>query len=460
MRRSLTRSLVVRCSLVAVLGLGAAVAEHFARDGIELHYELDDLSDRLVAAIEPSEGGFRLRPDEATLAWLGEIPQLRLLLFDPAGNVVFGWGTEASSSGADGLVHRLAELTTDGHFRIGAHSSDSSRFGYVRSVRSRGGVEFHFVAERGPPGPRDRRYWILREIQDEYGPFILVSSLLTVLVVVATVHRAMRPLAEVSKAARAIVPGQGGRLDPTAVPAEVAPLVEAINGTLSRLQDALERERRFTAEVAHTLRTPLAALRARIEGQPEGPQKAALLGAVARIERLAGQLLLKARLESGALDEAGDFDLVALLQDVAAETAPLFLGQNKMLIAHAPDHRIRCRGSRPAIEQAVLNLLDNAAKAAPPGSEVEILLRPDGTLLVRDRGPGFVNGETEELFAPFRRGRTSRWQGAGLGLAIVAEAVRRHGGELIVRNREGGGAEIGFRLPIEDPAPTARKVAA
>jgi signal transduction histidine kinase len=460
MRRSLTRSLLVRCAFLAVFALFAAVGEHFVRDGVELHYELDDLTDHLLARIEPWEGGFRLRPDEATLSWLGEIPRLQLLLLDPAGQVVFEWNTRSPSSGPDSLLYRLAELTTDGHFQIGDKSSATSRFGYVRSVPSRDGTVFEVVAERGPPAPRDRRYWILHEVRTEYGPFILVSALATVLVVVLTVRRAMRPLAEVSVAARAIVPGHAGSLDRLAVPSEVAPLVDAINGALLRLHEALERERRFTAEVAHTLRTPLAALRARVEGQPEGPQKTALLAAVGRVERLAGQLLFKARLESGALDEAEDFDLAALLQDVAAETAPLFLGEHKTLIVRAPDHRVRCRGSRAAVEQALLNLLDNASKAAPPGSEVEVRLAADGTLLVRDRGPGFTDGETAQLFAPFRRGRTSRWQGAGLGLTIVAEAVRRHGGELIVRNRKGGGAEIGFRLPIESAAPAARKVAA
>lgn len=460
MRRSLTRSLAIRCSLLAVLGLFAAIGEHFARDGVELHYELDALSDELIASVERVGAAHRLNPSEALLAWLERVPDLRLLVVDPDGAVVFAWRTEPGLLPEEGLVYRLSLLSAEGSFRIGGGATDAPRYGYVRSVQARDGTLFRVTAERGPAETRDRWYWIWREINGEYGPFMLVSALLSILVVTLTVRRAMRPLGQLSAAAAAIIPGGGAKLDASTVPAEVAPLVDATNGALLRLQEALERERRFTADVAHTLRTPLAALRARVEGQPEGPPKAALLPVVGRIERLAEQLLLKARLEAGALDEDQTFDLVALVRDIAAEMTSLLHSQGKTLSVAAPDWPILCRGSATAIEQAVLNLVDNANKASAPGTEVEILVGPDATVLVRDRGPGLGDGEGENLFAPFRRGRASRWQGAGLGLAIVAEAVRRHEGELVARNRPGGGAEVGFRLVPEPAVRAARKLAA
>lgn len=458
MRRSLTRSLALRCSVLAVLGLFAAIGEHFLRDGVELHYELDALSEDLVAAVEPFEGGHRLVPDAHLLARLGRVHGLRLVLLDPAGRPVFAWRIEPGRTAEEELVFRLARLSVEGHFTIA--EGDAPRYAYVRSLAGPDGTPFRVTAERGPPQSRDRWYWVAREINGEYGPFMVVSALLTILVVTLTVRRAMRPLGRVSAAAAAIVPGSGARLDASSVPAEVRPLVEAMNGALLRLQQALERERRFTADVAHTLRTPLAALRARVEGLAEGPERDALLRAVGRIERLAGQLLLKARLEAGALDEQQSFDLVALAREVAAETAPVFAARGARLEVRAPDRPVPRTGSPLAVEQALTNLLDNAAKAAPEGSVVEILVGEDGSLLVRDRGPGFAQGEAEALFAPFRRGRASRWQGAGLGLAIVAEAVRRQGGETIARNRPEGGAEIGFRLPAGPSGRAGRKLAA
>lgn len=455
MRRSLTRSLAIRCSILALLGLFAAIAEHFARDGVELHYELDALSEQLVASLERVEDGYRLVPDEALLARLRRINDLRLVLLDSAARPVFAWRMEPGRIAADELVFRLGELSTEGQFEIAAEGG--RRYGYVHSLEGPDGTVFRVAAERGPAEMRDRWYWVIREINGEYGPFMLVSALLSILVVTVTVRRAMRPLGQVSTAAAAIVPGSGARLDASSVPAEVSPLVEAMNGALSRLQQALERERRFTADVAHTLRTPIAALRARIEGASEGAERQALLRVVGRIERLTEQLLFKARLEAGALDEQIDFDLANLAREVGAETASLLQSQNKTLVVRTPDRPVPRRGSPLAIEQAILNLLDNAAKASPPDSSVELRVEPDGSVLVRDAGPGLPENEAHELFAPFRRGRSSRWQGAGLGLAIVAEAVRRHGGRTVARNRPEGGAEIGFRLPAPESGPQARR---
>jgi signal transduction histidine kinase len=460
MRRSLTRSLAIRCSILAVLGLFVAIGEHFVRDGVELHYELDALSDELIASVERVGTDHRLNPSEALVAWLERVPDLRLLVVDPDGAVVFAWRTEPGRAPEEDLVYRLSLLSTDGHFAIGDNLSSGARFGYVRTVRAPDGTLLRVTAERAPPQTRDRWYWLWAEINGEYGPFMLVSAALSILVVTLTVGRAMRSLGRISLAAAAIVPGSGAKLDADTVPAEVAPLVEAINGALERLQDALERERRFTADVAHTLRTPLAALRARVEGLAEGPEKTALLAGISRIERVAGQVLLKARLEAGALDERTSFDLGELVREVAANTAPLLRERGQKLLVDVPDVPIPCRGSAVAIEQALLNLVDNAIKASAPAGEVEILARPDGTVLVRDRGPGFVDAEREPVFTPFRRGSTSRWQGAGLGLAIVAEAVRRQGGELVARNRPGGGAEVGFRLVPEPAVQPARKLPA
>lgn len=140
----------------------------------------------------------------------------------------------------------------------------------------------------------------------------------------------------------------------------------------------------------------------------------------------------------------------------------MVLRQGKSIVLNATEATTLRTGSPLAIERALLNLLDNAAKAAPLGSEIEVCVTADGTVLVRDRGPGFAKGETETLLEPYRRGAASRWQGAGLGLAIVAETVRRHGGETILRNRVGGGAEVGFRLPARSANQTAndRKLAA
>lgn len=456
MTRSLARSLVVRCSILAVLGLFAAVGEHFVRDGVELHYELDELSDLLAEAVQPSPSGHEIVLDRALEERLAAVPGLRLVVLDRADGPLFTFGERT------GVLLHFAGQAADGYFELRGQDAEGGRFGYIATRTAPDGAPVRIVAERAPAELRDRLIWVKMEILGEYGPFMIVSAGISILVVLLTVRRALRPLERLSAEAAAIVPGNGKTLVVDHVPAEVVPLVNAMNGALERLQQGLARERRFTADVAHTLRTPLAALRARLEGMPEGPERTAFLRAVGRIERLAEQLLLKARLEAGALDERATFDLVELAREIAADAAPLLLRQGKSLVLETPDHPVPRAGSRAAIERAILNLLDNAAKAAPPGSEVEIRIEADGAVLVRDRGPGFPEEEVELLLQPFRRGATSRWQGAGLGLAIVAEAVRRQGGEPILRNRSGGGAEVGFTLPgpAARPAERDRKLAA
>lgn len=456
MTRSLARSLVIRCSILAVLGLFAAVGEHFVRDGVELHYELDEISDLLAGAVRPSPGGHEILLDRALEERLAAVPGLRLVVLDRSDGPLFTFGERA------GVLLHFAGQAADGYFELRGQEPDGGRFGYIATRTAADGTLVRVVAERSPAELRDRLIWVKAEILGEYGPFMLVSAGISILVVFLTVRRALRSLERLSAEAAAIVPGNGKTLAVDHVPAEVVPLVNAMNGALERLQQGIDRERRFTADLAHTLRTPLAALRARVEGLPEGLDRTAFLRAVGRIERLAEQLLLKARLEAGALDERTPFDLAELVREIAADAAPLLLRQEKTLVVQAPDRPVPRTGSRAAIERALLNLLDNAAKAAPPGSEVEIRVEKDGTVLVCDRGPGFAEGEAELLLQPFRRGTTSRWQGAGLGLAIVAEAVRRQGGEPILRNRPSGGAEVGFELPARSPDLAAgdRKLAA
>ncbi len=456
MTPSLARSLAIRCSILAVLGLFAAVGEHFVRDGVELHYELDEISDLLVGSIRPAVDGHEVVLDPALEQRLALVPGLRLVVLDRVDGPLLTFGEQA------GVLLHFAGQAADGYFELHGQDPDGGRFGYVATRITADGTPVRIVAERAPAELRDRLIWVKMEILGEYGPFMIVSAVVSILVVFLTVRRALRPVERLSAEAAAIVPGNGRTLAVDNVPAEVVPLVSAMNGALERLQEALARERRLTADLAHTLRTPLAALRARLEGLADGPERTAFLRAVARIERLAEQLLLKARLEAGALDERSTFDLAALAREIAADAVPLLLRERKSLALHAPEDGVLRIGSRAAIERALLNLIDNAAKAAPPDSQVEIRVEADGTVLVCDRGPGFPDGEPELLLQPFRRGPTSRWQGAGLGLAIVAEAVRRHGGVPILRNRPGGGAEVGFKLPAAAPelARRDRKLAA
>lgn len=440
MPRSLARTLIARCSLVAVAALGLAVFEHFRRDGVELHYELDALAAAAQAQLRSVDGTLRLAPDAELQQWLQTIPDLHLAIVDVDERPIFVWRAAPGDR-----VLALAQLSEDNHLSF-MNGQNTPRFGYVTRIQAPDGRPLRLVAERAQAELRDRWLWARTEILDEYGPFILGGALVSILVALFSVRRALAPLARASDAARAIEPGAPHLLDERDLPIEILPLVQAVNSAVGRLQEALEQQRRFTGDVAHTLRTPLAALRAQIEALEPGAERTGLLRSLARMERLVGQILTSARLDTAGREPPRMIDLSRVIGELVADAAPGLLAADRHPILELPDRPIEVRVPRLAVEHAVLNLLDNAAKASPAGGEIEVRLDEDGLVLVRDRGPGLAPDLLESLRAGVDTTRRSTWRGAGLGLSIVRKAVEAMGAELVARNRPGGGAEVGFRL--------------
>jgi two-component system OmpR family sensor kinase len=276
------------------------------------------------------------------------------------------------------------------------------------------------------------------------------------------VGRALRPLEELRRELAQRRPGSASPLAVEPLPVEVRPMVEALNGLLQRLQAALDQQRAFSADAAHALRTPLAAvtLQAQLaQRAAEGPEREAALGkleaGVKRASQLVAQLLALARLDPDAAREpAAPLDLAQLAGEVADELAPLAeraaITLRAALPAAAP-----ALGHDAALRMALTNLLDNALRYTPAGGEVELAVREDAggwRVEVGDSGPGLPADERERVFDRFYRGRDSRAPGSGLGLAIVREVARLHGGETFIGDGPSGqGLTVGFRLPAGPP---------
>lgn len=272
------------------------------------------------------------------------------------------------------------------------------------------------------------------------------------------VGRALRPLADLGGQLAQRQPGTLAPLPVEPLPAEAQPLVAALNGLLARLQAAFEQQRALTADAAHALRTPLAAvtLQAQLARRaPQGPQRDAALekleSGVKRASQLVAQLLALARLDPDAAREpAAALDLARLGREVADDLAALAeraqIAVRLKLPAEAP-----ARGHEAALRMALTNLLDNAVRYTPAGGEVELAVQQDAgdwRLAVSDTGPGLPADERGRVFDRFYRGRDSRAPGSGLGLAIVREVARLHGGETFIGDGPGGrGLTVGFRLP-------------
>jgi two-component system sensor histidine kinase MprB len=216
----------------------------------------------------------------------------------------------------------------------------------------------------------------------------------------------------------------------------------------------MRSQRQLVADASHELRTPVTSLRTNIEVLQRNPdldpqRRAAVLArANAQAEELTTLMNDLIDLARGDAREEGH-DRVRLdeLVDEAIERAA----------RHAPDQRFDVDlaeatvvGSAGRLTKAVNNLLDNAVKWNAPGRPIDVRLRPDGELTVRDRGPGFAPGELGHIFDRFFRGAESRERsGSGLGLAIVRQVVESHGGSVGARNAPDGGAELVVRLPVD-----------
>lgn len=242
---------------------------------------------------------------------------------------------------------------------------------------------------------------------------------------------------------------------------ELGRLAQTFNALIDRLQKAIEEMRRFTADAAHELRTPLAVLRSGVEIALRSPRTAqeyrqALEGAADeanRLTRLADQLLFLSRQEAGmAQMEPEDVRVDALLKDVADQFA-VRSNETGVALKVEPLEAWTIRGDDIRLSQVFYNVLDNAVKYTPRGGRVTVrgeALQSRILIEVEDSGPGISAEDMPHVFKRFYRvEQTSNGDqaGSGLGLAIAQSAVAAHGGAISVRSANGSGTVVRIELP-------------
>ena len=294
--------------------------------------------------------------------------------------------------------------------------------------------------------------------------------------------RALRPLAGVTEAAVAIAGGQLDTRVDAGDDADLEELAAAFNRMTANLQDRIEREARFTSDVSHELRSPLTTLAAtvgvldshRSELSPRAQSALDLLdGDVHRFTRMVDDLLEISRVDAGSaelsLDEVDPAELVR-----RAVAASATVGKDGKRSAPIPVELgagvegVRLRVDKRRFERVVANLVENAAlyaggvsrvvvEPAPPSGVANGAVgrpRPQSIrVIIEDRGPGIPASEREHLFERFyrgnRAGQRAANQGTGLGLSLVAEHVRLHGGTVSVEDNPEHGSRFIVELPLE-----------
>jgi heavy metal sensor kinase len=279
-------------------------------------------------------------------------------------------------------------------------------------------------------------------------------------------NRALRPIDDITCTARAIgVSDLSRRLDYQGPLDEVGRLAHTFNRMLDRLQDAFARERRFTADAAHELRTPLAVLKGHIGvilGRPRSPATYEhalrdLEREVDRLIRLTTDLLFLSRLDQGRLSWQPEvIGLGELLTAVVEQVQPL-ADEKSLALTTTIAPNLDVEGNADHLIRLFLNLLDNAIKYTPAGGKIHVAAERDGTgieIVVQDTGPGIPADELPHLFERFYRvdaDRSRKTGGAGLGLAIAHEIARSHNGDLSVQSGQNRGTTFTVHLPARVP---------
>ncbi|MDB5744255.1 MAG: integral rane sensor signal transduction histidine kinase [Polaromonas sp.] len=270
-----------------------------------------------------------------------------------------------------------------------------------------------------------------------------VTLPLAVLLVWLALVRGIKPLAQLEKRIRARKPHDMSPLDETGVPEEVVPLVDSVNDLLSRLKVSLSTQKRFLADAAHQLKTPLAGLRmqadlAQRETDADELKKSLkhIGQASIRATHMVNQLLALARAETTGRSLAKQrVDLVVIASEVMADSVPRALDKKIDLGYDGPaagEQSTYLVGNPTLLGELVRNLLDNAINYTPENGHVTLRLMVDRfsgvlVLIVEDSGPGIPETERELVFEPFYRTLGTNVDGSGLGLAIVLEIAQQHG---------------------------------
>ncbi|MFJ2025455.1 ATP-binding protein [Streptomyces sp. NPDC087897] len=286
----------------------------------------------------------------------------------------------------------------------------------------------------------------------------MLTGLPVLLLVVAGVtwlvtRRALRPVEGIRREMAAITASEDltRRVPEPDSRDEVARLARTTNETLTALEASVERQRRFVADASHELRSPIASLRTQLEVAEAHPELLDLPGAVAdtvRLQVLAADLLLLARLDAGEKPGGGTVELGALVREEVSQRT----GDRIAVAVEIPEGgAFEVTGSRGQLARVVGNLLDNAQRHAEARVAVSVAADGRGVRVeVRDDGAGVPEDERERIFERFVRLDDARSRddgGAGLGLAIARDVAARHGGTLTVHRADEGGAAFRLRLP-------------
>ncbi|HYL88582.1 MAG TPA: ATP-binding protein [Burkholderiales bacterium] len=424
MARSLQRELsLALAAAILAGGLAAAAASFFFAYSEAEEFQDDTL--RQIAALAGREAGGATYDGSARVA----DPESRVLIVRLAADPRPAWLPE-------GLAPGLHTLSGGGEtWRV-----------YVRAAEGAGRIA---VAQS-------------TDVRDELAldsalrtliPLLLLLPLLAWLAAYI-VRRELAPVRRLADIVKAQPAERPAALSASGVPEEIAPFLRAINELLERVAELLGEQRRFVADAAHELRTPLQALSLQAQNLENAATVEAMRARVAplragieRARRLTDQLLTLARAQAaGAATQR--VDLAAFARELVADCLPLAESRAIDLGIEPSGDAFELAAAPELLQLVLRNAIDNALRYTPSGGEVTLRFfgeGPDAVIEVVDTGPGIPAAERERAFQPFHRLEGVPGEGSGLGLAIARDAASRLGAELSLHERPGGGLVFRYR---------------
>ena len=368
------------------------------------------------------------------------------------------------------LVARGGDAPADALAPATEGFADSRVAGRDWRVFTLGAPEHGYLVQVGEP--RAARDEVAHELASHLLWPLAIALPLLGIALTLLIGRGLRPLQALAQAIADRRPEDLSALPEQGQPREVRPLVKRLNALFGRVARALEQERRFTADAAHELRTPLAAIRAHAQvalAEPDAARRQVALARVVeatdRATRLTAQLLTLARLDAEAFAEAQPCALRTLAVEVLADLAPDALARG-VAVELAGDEAAHVPGQPELLRVLLRNLVDNAVRHAPSGSTVEVHILPaakaGGTAgpgwRVTDQGPGIPPAERAAVLRRFHRLAGAPQGGTGLGLSIVARICELHGAQFILDDGPDGhglSATVRFGAPAVTTTPAA-----
>jgi len=388
----------------------------------------------------------------------------RVVVVDAQGRALVD--SESQGVGADFSSRPEIAAALDGTVATGTRHSNTlgTDLLYVAVPAASGGIVHGAVRITYPTSEVDervRRYWLVLAA--------IAAVVLAVAVALAGgfARWIVRPLSRVEEAAGEVAAGNLNVRVPATGPPELRRLAGSFNEMVVQLGSLLHSQEQFVADASHQLRTPLTALRLRLENlarDGDGRREGEFEGALEELERLSALvdgLLTLARADRAASTPA-ELDVASGLGERVEAWSALAEEQQVRLVARV-EGRLHALATPGRLEQVLDNLLANALEVAPTGSDIELTAARSGPwveIRIRDRGPGMSSEEIAHAFDRFWRGGADE-AGFGLGLAIVQRLVHADGGEIELRPREGGGLDAILRLraSVSSPARVAARVA-